>query len=111
MTRLLSAMRMDVTIQIRNKLYVIGIIAGLLVAGALNACGQKGPLYLPQDAAVPAEPTAVAPMASPVDTAPAMTAPSAEAQEEESEQNKSSAADAEAEDRRDKNTTEPVITK
>ena len=83
----------------------------LLAAGALTACGQKGPLYLPQDAAVPAEPTATTPMASPVDTAPAMTAPPAEAQEEESEQNKTSAADAEAENSTESTTTEPVIEK
>lgn len=82
-------------------------LAILLAAGALTACGQKGPLYLPQDAAVPAEPTATVPMASPVDATPAMTAPTAESQDEDSEQNKTSAADAGAEN----NTTEPVIEK
>lgn len=46
MTRLLSAMKMDVTIQIRNKLYVIGIVAALLVAGALALLFSADQLYL-----------------------------------------------------------------
>lgn len=31
----------------------------LAACAALGACGQKGPLYLPQEAAVPAPPAAV----------------------------------------------------
>ena len=90
-------------------------LAIVLAAGALSACGQKGPLYLPQDAAAPAEPAAVTPMASPVDTAPRMAAPQAGKQGEDSEQNKTSAAGAEAassmESTTNNNTTEPVIEK
>ncbi len=46
MTRLLSAIKMDVTIQVRNKLYIIGIIVGLLVAGALALLFTADQLYL-----------------------------------------------------------------
>lgn len=46
MTRLLSAMKMDVTIQVRNKLYIIGIVAGALVAGALALLFNPDQLYL-----------------------------------------------------------------
>jgi fluoroquinolone transport system permease protein len=46
MTRLLSAIKMDVTVQWRNKLYVIGIAAGVLVAGALALLFSADQLYL-----------------------------------------------------------------
>ena len=46
MSRLVAAMKMDVTIQVRNKLYVIGIVAGLLVAGALALFFSPDQLYL-----------------------------------------------------------------
>lgn len=36
MTRLKSAMMLDVTLQVRNKLYIIGIVVGALVAVALS---------------------------------------------------------------------------
>lgn len=36
MTRLLSAIKLDTTVQIRNKLYAIGIFVGILVAVALS---------------------------------------------------------------------------
>jgi fluoroquinolone transport system permease protein len=46
MTRLIAAMRMDVTVQWRNKLYVIGIVAGVLVAGVLALLFAADQLYL-----------------------------------------------------------------
>ncbi len=46
MSRLLSAMKMDVTIQLRNKLYVIGIAAAVLVAVALALLFSADTLYL-----------------------------------------------------------------
>ena len=86
-------------------------LAILLAAGPLTACGQKGPLYLPQDAAVPAEPTAATPVASPVDAAPATAAPQAGNQDEDSKQNKTGTAEAAAGDNTENTTTEPVIEK
>lgn len=35
MSRLLSAMKMDVTVQVRTNLYTIGIVAGVIIAAAL----------------------------------------------------------------------------
>lgn len=63
----------------------------LSLAVLLSACGQKGPLYLPQDAAVPAQPTATggAMMPVPASTAPAATSvPSAEDTSAEEKQRK-----------------------
>ncbi|MEW5250412.1 LPS translocon maturation chaperone LptM [Microbulbifer discodermiae] len=50
---------------------VSSALAVILVTAALSACGQKGPLYLPQDAAVPAQPAG----SSPSPGAPAASAP------------------------------------
>lgn len=41
---------------------------------ALGGCGQKGPLYLPQDPAVPGTEAATTPAAPPVPTSPTGTA-------------------------------------
>ena len=46
MNRLLSTIKMDVTIQVRNQLYSIGIGAGLLVAFMLGRFGSDQ--YMPQ---------------------------------------------------------------
>jgi fluoroquinolone transport system permease protein len=46
MTRLLLTMKMDVTIQLRNNLYTIGIVAGILVAIALSQLAAPDQLYL-----------------------------------------------------------------
>lgn len=64
------------------------LAAVLLVVGLLGACGQKGPLYLPQEAASPAPAGAVAQPAVAPAVAPAGTAASpaeTEAQDEEEE--------------------------
>ena len=44
MSRLLSAMKMDVTIQVRTQLYTIGIVAGVIIAIAVSQL--TGPEYL-----------------------------------------------------------------
>ncbi|QPC84785.1 hypothetical protein G4Y79_10540 [Phototrophicus methaneseepsis] len=46
MSRFLSAIRMDVTLQWRSKLYVIGIAAGVLVAIGLSQLGTNEQMYL-----------------------------------------------------------------
>ena len=45
MTRLLSAMRLDVTVQVRNKLYVVGIGVGIVVAVAMALLFSPDQLY------------------------------------------------------------------
>ena len=45
MTRLLSAMKIDVRVQIRTKLYAIGIGAGILVAVALSQLAGPDQLF------------------------------------------------------------------
>lgn len=40
MTRLLAAMKLDVRVQVRNKLYTIGIVVGVLVAVALSLLAE-----------------------------------------------------------------------
>ena len=45
MTRLIAAMRMDVTVQVRNKLYVVGIAAGVLVAVAMALLFSPDQMY------------------------------------------------------------------
>lgn len=49
MTRLLTAMKTDVTVQVRTNLYAIGIGAGVLVAGALAwlASPEQLPSFVP----------------------------------------------------------------
>lgn len=49
MTRLLSAMKLDATVQIRNKLYNIGIFVGILVAIALSqlTTADQLPIVIP----------------------------------------------------------------
>lgn len=39
------------------RMIVVAVMAAALlgIAGLLSACGQKGPLYLPQDQAAPAD--------------------------------------------------------
>ncbi|WP_308364270.1 MULTISPECIES: lipoprotein [unclassified Microbulbifer] len=59
----------------------IPLLLLLLAAfGPLGACGQKGPLYLPQDAAAPAQP-----IAAPASTAPALAPIESNGKEEEGE--------------------------
>ncbi|WP_334078286.1 LPS translocon maturation chaperone LptM [Microbulbifer sp. M83] len=53
-------------------------LATILTAVALGGCGQKGPLYLPQDPAQPAAPMPGAPVAG-APTAPASGQPSSPA--------------------------------
>lgn len=45
MSRLLSTIKMDVTIQFKTKLYTIGIIAGILVAVAVSQLGSPDQLF------------------------------------------------------------------
>lgn len=45
MSRLVSAMRTDVTVQLRNNLYTIGIITGILVAVAISRLAGPEQLY------------------------------------------------------------------
>lgn len=45
MNRLLSAMKLDVTVQVRNSLYTIGIGAGLLVAIAIAQLGSPEQMW------------------------------------------------------------------
>ncbi|MDK2940363.1 MAG: fluoroquinolone transport system permease protein [Methanolobus sp.] len=45
MSRLVSTMRTDVTVQLRNNLYTIGIIAGILVAVAVSSVAGPSQLY------------------------------------------------------------------
>ena len=45
MNRLLSAMKLDVTVQVRNQLYTIGIGAGALVAIAISQLGQPSQMW------------------------------------------------------------------
>lgn len=57
----------------------IPLLLLLLAAfGPLGACGQKGPLYLPQDAAAPAQP-----IAAPASTAPTLAPIESNGEEEE----------------------------
>ncbi len=46
MNRLLSAMKTDVTVQLRNNLYSIGIGVGILVAVALSQLARPDQLFL-----------------------------------------------------------------
>lgn len=46
MNRLLSAMKTDVTVQLRNNLYTIGIGVGILVAVALSQLARPDQLFL-----------------------------------------------------------------
>ncbi|MBB3061043.1 LPS translocon maturation chaperone LptM [Microbulbifer rhizosphaerae] len=59
----------------------IPLLLLLLAAfGPLGACGQKGPLYLPQDVATPAQP-----IAAPASTAPTLAPIESNGEEEEGE--------------------------
>lgn len=67
------------------------LAAVILVASLLGACGQKGPLYLPQDPASPA------PAQSPIVPATVGTAPGGQAETTEQEQKETRrASDSEA---------------
>ncbi|WP_346838463.1 lipoprotein [Microbulbifer sp. SAOS-129_SWC] len=80
-----------------SKKRLLSLAVFAVLPALLNACGQKGPLYLPQDAAQPAPPTAAT---APVATAPAATAPAATAEEQTEQKQKqkhSAAAGGEAE--------------
>ncbi|WP_067084455.1 MULTISPECIES: lipoprotein [Microbulbifer] len=68
------------------------LAAVLLIVGLLGACGQKGPLYLPQGAASPAPAGAVAqPPVAPAGTAVPPAETEAQNEEEETRRERDSA--------------------
>lgn len=57
----------------RSLTVIVGLVVSVLI---LASCGQKGPLYLPQDPMAASTPAATAPVTTaPATTAPAATAP------------------------------------
>lgn len=69
------------------------LAAVVLAASLLGACGQKGPLYLPQDAASPAPVPAQSPIVAPTSsTTPGAQAETTEEQEETRRKNDSETA-------------------